>query len=333
MARIIITAGEPAGIGPEICLQAIASGVDADIAIAGDPSQLRALRSQLDLDLEISTRSTETLFRTSSTSNKTRQVAVLPLSYPSAIVAGKPDPTNSPTQIAGLQAAAELALTGQCDAIVTAPLQKSTIIEAGISFSGHTEFLAEICDAPLPVMMLASASLRVALLTTHLPLRAVPDAVTAPRIETTLTIVHEALQTRFGIVEPKIGVCGLNPHAGENGHLGAEDDEIIAPVIQTLKQRGYRLAGPLPADTAFAGEHVGRYDAILAMYHDQGLPVIKHTGFGSTVNITLGLPIVRTSVDHGTALDLAGTGRADSSSLSAAIAEAQRMCEQRLTTT
>ena len=202
--------------------------------------------------------------------------------------------------------------------MVTAPVAKSVIADSGVTFTGHTEFLAERTNTELPVMLLAAGDLRVALATTHLPLRKVPDALTHELLRDVLTILHADLQSKFGIESPEIVVCGLNPHAGEAGHLGHEDDEIIRPVIDALRDRGMNLRGPLPADTAFT-PNAGRKDAVLAMYHDQGLPVLKYAGFGNAVNVTLGLPIIRTSVDHGTAFDLAGTGRADAGSLIAAV--------------
>jgi 4-hydroxythreonine-4-phosphate dehydrogenase len=220
-----------------------------------------------------------------------------------------------------LRVATRACLRGDAAALVTGPVQKSTIIEAGHAFSGHTEFLASLTRTPLPVMMLAAGDFRVALATTHLPLRAVADALDAERLTQTLTVLHHDLKARFGIRAPRILVCGLNPHAGESGHLGREEIEIIAPVLRRLGRR-MRLSGPLPADTAFTPKYLERADAVLAMYHDQGLPVLKHAGFGAAVNITLGLPFIRTSVDHGTAPDLAGSGRADTGSLRAAVAMA-----------
>ena len=204
--------------------------------------------------------------------------------------------------------------------MVTAPVQKSTLIEGGFEFMGHTEYLAVRSRAALPVMMLVNESLRVALVTTHLPLSAVPAAITRSRLRATLSIVHTDLQRHFGLSDPRIAVLGLNPHAGESGHLGREEIEVIAPVIEALRADGMRLQGPVPADTAFTTRFLAGCDAVVAMYHDQGLPVIKHVGFGNAVNVTLGLPILRTSVDHGTALSLARSGRADAGSLAAAVA-------------
>ncbi|MFT4048181.1 MAG: 4-hydroxythreonine-4-phosphate dehydrogenase PdxA, partial [Solimonas sp.] len=249
-------------------------------------------------------------------------LAVLPVPLAAPAQAGGLDPRNAPYVLETLRCAADACLASQADALVTGPVQKSVIAESGVPFSGHTEFLAEYCKAPLPVMMLVTSDarpLRVALITTHLPLRAVADAVTRERVLATLRILDHDLRTRFGIEAPRILVCGLNPHAGESGHLGREEIEVIAPALDAARAEGIAARGPLPADTLFTPQHLAGADAVLAMYHDQGLPVLKHAGFGEAVNVTLGLPIVRTSVDHGTALDLAGTGHADSGSLRAAL--------------
>jgi len=256
------------------------------------------------------------------------ELLVVRFPFPSAVGCGHPDPANARALLDGLRHAVDGCLQGRYRALVTAPLHKAVINDAGIPFSGHTEFLAACCGAPLPVMMLAAADLRVALATTHLPLRDVPDAITVDRLRDVLRILLHDLRNRFGIDAPEVVVCGLNPHAGEGGHLGWEDAEIIAPVVAEFAARGERVRGPLPADTAFTPA-CGRKDAVLAMYHDQGLPVLKYAGFGAAVNITLGLPIVRTSVDHGTAFDLAGTGRADPGSLVAAVEMAASLTETR----
>jgi len=218
---------------------------------------------------------------------------------------------------------------GRFDAMVTAPVQKSVIAESGVSFSGHTEYLAERTGASLPIMMLVADSLRVALATTHLPLRRVPEAITRRKIVDIVKVMHADLQRLWRIARPRIAVCGLNPHAGENGLLGDEEIQTIAPAIEEAKGLGIDAYGPIPADTAFVPREMAQYDAILAMYHDQGLPVLKHAGFGAAVNVTLGLPIIRTSVDHGTALSLAGTGRAESGSLTAALQLALQLVERR----
>ncbi len=240
----------------------------------------------------------------------------IPLGAP--CVAGQLDVANARHVLAMLDRAIDGAQRGEFAAMVTAPVQKSVINDAGVPFTGHTEYLAERTHSRHPVMLLAADSLRVALATTHLPLRAVSDAITPQLLDTTLDIVHADVRRLWGISRPRIAVCGLNPHAGESGHLGTEDRDVIAPAIARARAAGMLVDGPLPADTVFVPRHLSNYDVVLAMYHDQGLPVLKHSGFGNAVNVTLGLPIVRTSVDHGTALDLAGTGRADAGSLVAA---------------
>jgi 4-hydroxythreonine-4-phosphate dehydrogenase len=239
-----------------------------------------------------------------------------PLANP--LVCGTPDPANAESLLRGLRRAVQGCIDGEFSALVTAPLQKSTINDAGISFSGHTEFLAELTSTPTPVMLLVADDLRVALASTHLPLREVADYITSDRLREVIEVLHADLVDKFAIAEPDIVVCGLNPHAGEGGHLGQEDSVIIEPVIAEFQKQGMHIRGPLPADTVFTPT-AGRADAILAMYHDQGLPVLKYAGFGNAVNVTLGLPIIRTSVDHGTALDIAGTGKADPGSMIAAV--------------
>ena len=243
-------------------------------------------------------------------------VSDVPLSAP--CVAGRLDPANAKHVLSMLDRAIAGAASGEFAAIVTAPVQKSVINDGGVPFTGHTEYLAERTNAAHPVMLLAADNLRVALATTHLPLRAVSDAITPALLDTTLRIVDADVRRLWGIARPRIAVCGLNPHAGESGHLGHEDGDVIAPAVQRARAAGMLVDGPLPADTVFVPRWLSNYDVVLAMYHDQGLPVLKHAGFGHAVNVTLGLPIVRTSVDHGTALDLAGTGRADAGSLVAA---------------
>jgi 4-hydroxythreonine-4-phosphate dehydrogenase len=296
---IAVTAGEPAGIGPDLCLALADTELCANIVVIADPSVLRARAARLGIDYP-------------------EQLQVLSISCPDPDVCGAPSIANAAALLEGLQLAVNGCIQGQFAALVTAPLQKSIVNDAGIPFTGHTEFLAELCDTPTPVMLLIAGDLRVALASTHLPLRQVPDYLTQDGIRDVLRILHSDLQTRFGIENPEIIVCGLNPHAGEGGHLGAEDEAVIAPVVRELAAAGMNVRGPMPADTAFTPA-AGSKDAVLAMYHDQGLPVLKYAGFGHAVNVTLGLPIIRTSVDHGTALDIAGTGRADAGSLIAAI--------------
>jgi len=250
----------------------------------------------------------------------------VPLAAP--CVAGRLDTANAQHVLTLLDRAISGCVAGEFDAMVTAPVQKSVINDAGVPFTGHTEYLAVETGAAHPVMLLAADSLRVALATTHLPLRAVSDAITADLLDTTLRILAEDVRRLWGISRPRIAVCGLNPHAGESGHLGSEDGDVIAPAVERARAAGMLVDGPIPADTVFVPRALSNYDVILAMYHDQGLPVLKHAGFGHAVNVTLGLPIIRTSVDHGTALDLAGTGRADAGSLIAATRLAMEFAER-----
>jgi len=316
--RIAITLGEPAGVGPELVARVAQHALAAELVAVGDGALLAARAAALGLPLQLRP------FDARAPAAVHQPGALTLLEVPLAVeaVAGRLDPRNAAATVAALDAAIDLARGGVVAAIVTPPLHKGVINDAGIKFSGHTERLAEKLGAAQPVMMLMAGRLRVALLTTHLPLRAVPDAVTAAKLSAVLGVLHRELSARFGIDRPRIAVLGLNPHAGEGGHLGREELEIIAPTLATLRAQGMDLRGPLPADTAFTPTALADCDAVLAMYHDQGLPVLKHAGFGRAVNLTLGLPIVRTSVDHGTALDLAGSGRADASSLEEALATA-----------
>jgi 4-hydroxythreonine-4-phosphate dehydrogenase len=319
MPVIALTPGEPAGIGPDICLALAGRELPARLLAFADRDMLddRARRLGLTVHLE------QAEGELPPHRPGTLLVHHIPLAVPT--VCGEPDPANAAALLATLDAAVSACQSGSCEAMVTGPLQKSVINDAGIPFSGHTEYLAARTGSELPVMMLAAGELRVALATTHLPLRAVPDAITRPRLERVIETLHRELGQRFGIARPRILVCGLNPHAGEAGHLGREEIEIIGPALEALRGRGMDLAGPLPADTLFTPRHLEGADAVLAMYHDQGLPVLKYAGFGKAVNITLGLPLIRTSVDHGTALDLAGSGRADAGSLYEAVVCAARM--------
>ncbi|MEM8984608.1 MAG: 4-hydroxythreonine-4-phosphate dehydrogenase PdxA [Pseudomonadota bacterium] len=319
--RLLVNVGEPAGIGPDICLAIAKRQAATAVALVADPAVLAARAATLGEpapDFRILD------WQQPFASDAEPGVAVLPITFPSPDSLGVPDPANASTLLDGLRRANELVRRGAADALVTAPVQKSAILDAGIAFSGHTEYLAELNAATRPVMMLVSGGLRVALATTHLPLRAVPDAITEQSLATVIDVLQSDLGRRYGLERPRIAVCGLNPHAGEGGHLGHEDDRIIAPAIAAAQSRGIDAFGPVPADTAFTPA-VGHIDVVLAMYHDQGLPVIKHAGFGSAVNVTLGLPVIRTSVDHGTALTLAGTGDADPASLFAAMDEAAKL--------
>ena len=310
--RIALTAGEPAGIGPEL-LGAISAGeFAADLVFIGNAELLieRALADGRQLALDAHDAGTPV--------GKSGRIAVIdvPLAVPSR--AGQLDRRNARHVLDILARAADGAQSGEFDAIVTAPVHKGIINDAGYAFSGHTGFFAERADCEV-VMMLVADRLRVALATTHLPLSAVPAAITREGLASTLRILHADLRRNFAIEQPRIAVLGLNPHAGEGGHMGREEIDTITPVIEQLRGEGLNLIGPLPADSAFVPRHLQHFDAVLAMYHDQGLPVLKHAGFGHAVNVTLGLPYVRTSVDHGTALDLAGSGRADAGSLRAAV--------------
>lgn len=319
--RIAITAGEPAGIGPELCVQLAQIPQVAELIVIADPDLLRQCAHKLKLPLKL----VLVDFERVSTPAPVGTLYYLPCELAVPAVAGQLNVDNAPYVLDSLAQAMEGCLSGQFDAMVTAPVHKGVINDAGFEFTGHTEFLADGADVEKVVMMLATPDLRVALVTTHLPLKAVSDAITKGEVGCTIDILDAALQQQFGIKRPRIAVCGLNPHAGEAGHLGREEIEVISPVLADAQQRGVNVTGPWPADTIFVNSRLADYDAVLAMYHDQGLPVLKHHGFGVAVNITLGLPFIRTSVDHGTALDLAGTGRADSGSLQAAISQAITM--------
>ncbi len=321
LPRLILTPGEPAGIGPDLVI-AIAQGpLAAQLAVVADPQMLDARAARLGLPLE--------LVGVSNAAHEPGRLQVHPVETAAPVHPGRLDPANAAYVLHTLRVAARACLNGDADAMVTAPVHKGVINDAGVAFSGHTEYLAELCGAPLPVMLLAAPKLRVALATTHLPLSAVPAAITAEGLTAVLRILSADLQAKFGIARPCILVCGLNPHAGEGGHLGREEIDIIIPTLKRLRAEGLDLVGPLPADTLFTPRGLAGADAVLAMYHDQGLPVLKASGFGEAVNITLGLPIIRTSVDHGTALDLAGSGRAEAGSLRAAIDAAIELVRRR----
>ncbi len=314
--RIIVTSGEPAGIGPDCCVALAQIDWAADIVVAADTDVLAATAAALNLPLTIERYDPSR--PPAGRRHSTLKVLHIPTSSP--VVAGRPDPRNAPYVIDMLDRACDGCMNGEFAGMVTAPVQKSTLLDAGYAFSGHTEYLAARTRAALPVMLLLSGSLRVALVTTHLALADVPHAITRERLLATVRIVHMDLERHFSLTPPRIAVLGLNPHAGESGHLGREEIEIIQPAIRELRAEGLDVQGPVPADTAFTPHFLPTADVIVAMYHDQGLPVLKAVGFGNAVNMTLGLPILRTSVDHGTALTLARTGRADSGSLRAALA-------------
>lgn len=313
--RLALVPGEPAGIGPELCVRLAQQGFGCDVVVLADPLQLLACAKALDLPLQI---------RDPDARCSTGELAVLPFPLPEPVAPGCPSPVNAAVVIAALQRAGQACLDGEFDGLVTGPVHKAAVNAAGIAYSGTTELLAKQANVPV-VMMLANSSMRVALATTHLPLRQVADAITADSLQQTLRILRTALQTHFGIPEPRLAVLGLNPHAGEQGNLGLEEIEIIVPVLEKLKSEGFHLDGPLPADTAFLPVKLAEVDAVLAMYHDQGLPVLKFAGFEQAVNITLGLPYPRVAVDHGTALDLAGKGIASTESLLQALLLCQRL--------
>ena len=326
--QLAVTPGEPAGIGPDLLVQLVQDlsrlPADCELVAVADPDLLAQRALALHLPL------TMTLWQPGESAKRANShISVLPVPMATPCTPGQLDGGNANYVLQTLRSAAQACLDGDLQAMVTAPVHKGIINDAGIPFSGHTEFLAEFCHVDLTVMMLATEGLRVALATTHLPLRQVAEAITAPLLRNIISILHADLRSKFGIDRPRILVCDLNPHAGENGHLGREEIDIIEPVLREFRDRGMQLIGPLPADTLFTEKYLCQCDAVLAMYHDQGLPVLKYKGFGRASNITLGLPIIRTSVDHGTALDLAATGTADGGSLLTAIETANLMARRR----
>lgn len=321
--RIALTPGEPAGIGPDLIVTLAQQAQAHEIVAIADPHLLQTRAQQLGFNIQLRDINLHDTPRPSAAG----ELAILPVVLAEAAVPGKLNVNNAPYILRTLDAAIEGCVAGHFAALVTGPVQKSIINDAGIAFSGHTEYLAEKTHTEKVVMMLATEGLRVALATTHLPLKDVAAAITEDELTLVTEILHRDMQAQFGIAQPRILVCGLNPHAGEGGHLGREEIDVIEPVLKKLRARGMNLIGPLPADTLFTPKYLDHADAVLAMYHDQGLPVLKYKGFGQAVNITLGLPIVRTSVDHGTALDLAGTGKADLGSLRTALSYALAMVQ------
>ena len=313
MLPLYVTSGEPAGIGPDICLSLAGRVDERPVVVLADMQMLQQRAEQLDNHVEL------VAYQGQQQPSLSGQLFVehIPLIEP--VELGQLNPANAAYVIEQLRRSAEYAMSGRSVGVATAPVQKSVINDAGITFSGHTEYYQEFAGVDRVVMMLATKTLRVALVTTHLPLRDVPDAITKQRLHQVIDILIHDLKTKFKIAKPRILVCGLNPHAGEDGYLGREEIEIINPVLETYRQQGIHISLSLPADTLFTPDHLKETDAVLAMYHDQGLPVLKSQGFGEAVNITLGLPFIRTSVDHGTALSLAGTGQAKSSSLHVAV--------------
>ncbi len=327
LPRLWLTTGEPAGVGPELALDFAREALDAELVLVGDPDLLRERAKTLNQPISID------LWQSGQPAKpQPGRLWVRPVPLRMASSAGHLDSRNADYVLDTLRVAADACRDGEADALVTAPVHKGVIADAGHSFSGHTEFLAQHCGGT-PVMMLVAEHLRVALATTHLPLREVADAITQSGLLRVMQILHQDLRHRFGIKRPKIRVCGLNPHAGEGGHLGREEIDIILPAIASAVADGIDVSGPFPADTLLTPARWSEADVVLAMYHDQGLPPLKYAGFGHGVNITLGLPIIRTSVDHGTALDLAGTGRASPGSLRAAAHMAATLVRQQHETT
>ena len=324
--RLLITSGEPAGIGPDLIIKLSQLNHSYDLTVIADPDLIEERAKLLSTSIKINIVSSDN----SNTAEKSNDVInILPTKLNKNCIPGKLDSENAEYVLKTLDIATEQCLSNNYDAVVTAPIQKSVINDAGIKFSGHTEYFAEKCNNAYPVMLLACPELKVALVTTHLALQDIPKAITKESVEKTIKIVIDSMINEFGIKHPSITVCGLNPHAGEEGHLGMEEIEIINPVINDFKNKGFNISGSLPADTAFRLELRQKTDVYICMYHDQGLPVLKTLGFGEAVNITLGLPIIRTSVDHGTALELAGTGKAQCDSLLTAIEMADTMARHK----
>jgi len=322
MKPLLVSSGEPAGIGPDLCLSLAA--FDKPVVVMGDKALFAARAKQLGLAITL-----HEYQQGEPVVISPGHLTILSIPCVSDVTAGVLDPLNATYVIDLLTRGVECCLKGEFSALVTAPVHKAVINQAGIPFTGHTEFFADYCAVETVVMMLACSEMRVALVTTHLPLRKVADAVTKKLLTDVITCLYDSLKQDFGITNPKIHVAGLNPHAGEAGYLGREEVDIISPALIALKTRGIDVSGPLPADTMFATHHSDSCDAYVAMYHDQGLPVLKYAGFGRAVNITLGLPIIRTSVDHGTALELAGTGLAETGSMVAAVETAENMARTR----
>jgi len=320
LPRIALTSGDPAGIGPDLCIQLAQRDLECQLVVLADVDllQQRAQQLKLPLDIELFDEQQEI------TAHQAGKLLVLPCSVAEKVEAGVLNKNNSAYVLHTIKIATQGCVSGLFTAMVTAPVHKGIINDAGIEFTGHTEYIAEITGGH-PVMMLATEGLRVALATTHLPLSEVSQAITPKTLSTVIQLLDRDLRHRFAIQQPNILVCGLNPHAGEGGHLGREEIEVIEPVLEAQRAKGIKLQGPLPADTLFTDKYLANADAVLAMYHDQGLPVLKYKGFGKAVNITLGLPIIRTSVDHGTALELSGTGKASVSSLAFALQTAIQM--------
>ena len=323
--QIAITCGEPAGVGPDIIARFAGQASEHQRIVFSDPGLLATRAKNLGINLTLKAFNPAQAPR----SQQANELDYVPVALARPVVAGQPDPANAGYVLNSIKTAAQYAMAGKVDALVTGPVQKSVINDSGIAFSGHTEYLAELANRQQVVMMLACDTLRVALVTTHLPLKAVAQHITRDRLTQVIRVLHHDMRTRYHIDPPRIAVCGLNPHAGEDGHLGDEEIMIIEPIIRLLRNEGMQLSGPWSADTLFTPDRLDDYDVVLGMYHDQCLPVLKHIGFGNAVNITLGLPFIRTSVDHGTALALAGTAKASTGSLMMAFHEAVNMAQNR----
>ncbi len=315
--KLAITPGEPAGVGPDLIITLAQQQWQAMLVVFANAALMRTRANALNIPLTLLP------YDVSCTDiQPAGSLYIVDIPLQDEVIAGQLNPTNSQYVLDTLHQACQMNLNGEFQALVTGPVHKGVINEAGIPFSGHTEFFAQQSHTPEVVMMLATEGLRVTLATTHIPVTAVSAAITQPKLDKVVRIIDHDLRTKFGIAQPHIFVCGLNPHAGEDGHIGREEIDTIIPALNALRQDGIKLTGPLPADTIFNPKYLQQADTVLAMYHDQGLPVLKYKGFGQAVNITLGLPFIRTSVDHGTALDLAATGQADVGSFSIAIKEA-----------
>lgn len=325
VSKIAITPGEPAGVGPDILIQLAQEDWPVQLIAIADPDLLKQRAKQLGLSIEVD------LYDESEApkAHQAGRITVKPVLLADTCVPGALNPNNGAYVVETLRLACEGNMSGEFDAIVTGPVHKGLINKSGIPFSGHTEYFAQQANCSDVVMMLATEGLRVSLMTTHIPLAYVSKAITFERIQKITRILDTDLKQKFGIEEPKIYVCGLNPHAGEEGHLGREEIDVISPALDSLRAEGIHLVGPLPADTIFQEKYLAKADAVMAMYHDQGLPVLKYKGFGASVNITLGLPFIRTSVDHGTAIELAGKGEADCGSFRAALNHAIELVTNR----
>lgn len=324
LPSLVLTAGEPAGIGPDLCVQIAQQPLPCNLAVIADGDLLAARARQLRLPLQLIDVSAA-----SPVQHREGSLQVLHVPVAETAAAGTLNPANARYVLTTLDRAVAVCQSGQFDGMVTAPVHKGVINDAGIAFTGHTEYLSALTASEV-VMMLVGGNMRVTLATTHLPLKDVAAAITADLIERKLRIIAHDLVSRFFLENPRIAVAGLNPHAGESGHLGREEIDVIIPALNKLRGEGMNLIGPLPADTLFNPEQLQQFDCVFTMYHDQGLPVLKHASFGGGVNVTLGLPIIRTSVDHGTALELAGTGRAHAGSLLAAIEMASQLANNLL---